>query len=160
MILSVQKLWWIDSATGLPKRRLDASDIIFTPVSLGHILLANWDSRPGDPHHGNTIDVILVEFNGLLGVVTSRPLVQAPGLDDLLGLFQLQVLARHITIKELPLSTLLRTFKFLWGRAGESSQSLRVGEGLVQLLGCRSELLGIRDRHGIDNAAIVALCGG
>lgn len=47
----------------LPKSLLDASDVIFAPVSLGDVFLADRDTLPGDTHDSDVVDVVLIKLN-------------------------------------------------------------------------------------------------
>lgn len=142
------------------KGRLDASDIVFEPVALGNIFLADWHTRPVDAHDSHTVNVVLVKLNDLLGVVTGRPLVQSPCLDDLLGLLQLDILSRDVAVKQLPLATLLGALKFLRGGTSEGGEALRVGEGQVELFSSSPELFLVRNGSRVNDASRVLLGAG
>ena len=43
------------------KRRLDAAHVVLLPVGLGGLLLANGHALPLHPHHGHSINIVLVE---------------------------------------------------------------------------------------------------
>lgn len=145
----------------LPKSLLDASHVILAPVTPGHVFLADRNALPGDAHDGNVVDIVLVKLNVELRVVTGRPLVQSPGLNNLLGLFQLKIFSRDVAVKELKLASCLCSLKHLWRRPSEGGQSLRVDKGLIQLLSSGAELLVVTHCYRVDNArtASVRSCG-
>ena len=83
----------------IPECALDASHIVLAPVLLGHLFLAEGDTSPRDPHHGHAVIIILDEFDILSGVMTGRPLLKSPRLDDPGGLVEFQILAGHISVE-------------------------------------------------------------
>lgn len=142
----------------LPKGLLDATDVVLAPVALGHILLTNRDAGPCDAHVGNAVRVILLELKGLLGEMASWPLVQAPCLDNLCWC-ELDELSRDVAIEQLELATLLGTFEFLGRGTSKGSEALRIGKGLVQLVGRGLELLRLNKGGGVHDTTLVVLGG-
>lgn len=124
----------------LPKCSLDAPDIVFVPIPLCHLLLADWHTLPAHPHYRDSVCVILVEYDLQPAVVSLNPLSQSPLLDDLRGLCKFEVLATNVAAEELEFPAYFRAFEELWWGAGEGCDPLRVGEGGVELSSCRSEL--------------------
>lgn len=123
-----------------PKCALDAINVVLLPVPLGDILLADRDTLPGYPHDGNVVNIVLIKRDGQLGEMTSRPLLQPPLLDDVLGRVQLDVLALHVSVEKLKLPSRLGALEDLGGCSGESRDASGVGESLVQLVGRSAEL--------------------
>lgn len=54
---------YLYNISDLPKGLLDASDVIFAPVSLGDVFLTDRDTLPGDTHDGDVVDVVLIKLN-------------------------------------------------------------------------------------------------
>lgn len=103
------------------------------------------------------VDVVLVKLDLQLGVVVLGPLVQPPALHDLGRLLQLEVLARDVAAEELELAAGLGALEDPGQGPREGRDALRVGEGLVELLGRGAELLVVGHRGGVDDAAGVGL---
>lgn len=144
----------------LPKSLLNALDIVLEPVALGHVLLADGHSLPGNTHDGNVVDVILVKLDVQLRVVTGGPLVETPALCDLLGGLEFEIFARHVAVKQLKLSAELGTLEDLGRRSGKGSNSLRVDKGLVQLLSRGAELFVIGHGRRVHGATGLYSLGG
>lgn len=138
----------------LPKCRLDAAHIILVPIPLRDLLLSNRDARPRNPHHRHIIPIVLIKANLLCGVVSRRPLIQSPALDDLRRLLQLLERTTDIPTKDLKLASHLRALEELRLRTSEGGDALRVGEGLVELCGRGAELLSVRDGRGVYEGAL------
>lgn len=141
----------------LPKSLLDALDVVFGPVTLGNVFLANGHAFPSNSHHGNMVNIILVKLDLKLGKVAGGPLAQAPALNKLLGRLKCEVLARDVSAKQLKLAALFGTLEDLGRRSGEGGNPRRVDKGLVQLFGGRSELFVIGNSGSVDCASGLGL---
>jgi hypothetical protein len=138
------------SGVGLPKRLLDASYIVFPPVSLRDLFLSNRDTAPSNSHDSNIVDIILIKADLESGKVSFWPLVQSPALNDLCGFNKLQVFTGYIASEEFILSTLFSTFKQLRCCTGEGCDALGIREGLVELSRWSTELFCIGNGGGVD----------
>lgn len=141
----------------VPESPLDALNVVLKPVALGNVLLANRHTSPLDAHDRDVLNIVLVELDLQRRVVTGRPLVQPPALDDLSRLLQLEILAGDVSAEQLKLATLLGSFEDLGRSPGERGQPLGVREGLVKLGGSGAELLVVGDGCGVDDLALVCL---
>ena len=150
VLVTVRNMRQIDR---LPKRLLNASDVIFSPVPLCNFFLANRNSSPVNPHDRNIVNIILIEIDLEARVMSLRPLIQSPALDNLGRFNKLEVFARNITAKQLVLSTFLCTLEELWSRACESSDTLRVGKSQVAFGSWGTELLCVGQLNGINLGA-------
>ena len=115
----------------LPKRLLNAPDVILAPIPLRDFLLPDGHPAPAHPHDRDVIHVVLVEVDLEAGVVLRGPLVKPPALHNLGWLNELKIFACYVAAEELELSALLGALEELWSGASESGDALGVGEGLV-----------------------------
>jgi hypothetical protein len=147
----------LDVGTGkndIPESLLDAADVVDVPVLFGHIFLADRNTGPGDTHLGDAINVVLIKVDLESAEVTFRPLRQAPFLDDLLGLVELDKFSVYIAIEDRELSTDLGAVKLTRCATGESGDPLRISEGGIHLLSGGPELIRDSDCGGVDSDLI------
>lgn len=71
--------------------RLDALDVVLSPVPLRNLLLTDWHTIPLHTHHSDVVDIVLIKLNVEGRIVTLGPLAQSPALYKLLGCIQLLV---------------------------------------------------------------------
>lgn len=144
----------------IPESPLDAVHIICLPILFGDVLLAHRHAGPVDPHDGDGIDVVLIKLDLQRAVVARGPLLQPPALDDLFGRVQFEILADNVAAEQLELATLACTLKQLWRGSCERRQPLRVGEGLVQLIGGGAKLLRVGDGGSVDDSTAAGVASG
>ncbi len=136
----------------LPEGGLDASDVVLIPVPLGHLLLADWNTGPLNSHDGYIVNIVLIELKLECRVVISWPLIQSPGLHNLLWLLEDLILAANITAEDLENAANFGAVKALWLTTGEGSDALGIGECFVELGGWATELLGVGDSSSVNRS--------
>lgn len=135
----------------IPESLLDAADVVDVPVLFRHIFLADRNTRPADTHLRDGINVVLIEVDLEGAEVPFRPLRQAPFLDDLLRLVELDKFSTDIAIEDRKLPTNLRPVKLTRCSTGESRDTLGISEGSIHLLSGGTEFIRGSDCGGVDS---------
>jgi hypothetical protein len=135
----------------IPEGLLDAADVVDVPVLFGHIFLTDRNTRPADTHLRDAINVVLIEVDLEGAEVPFRPLRQAPFLDDLLRLVELDKFSIDIAIEDRELSTNLRPVKLTRCSTGESRDALGISEGGIHLFSGGTELIRGSNCGGVDS---------
>lgn len=78
----------------------DTADVVPFPVTLNDLFLSHGNPGPSDPHVGDLVDVVLVEFDFLGAEVTFGPLRETPFLDDSCGFVESHELAGDVAIED------------------------------------------------------------
>ena len=143
-----------------PKRRLHAPHVILPPIPLRHLLLPDRDPFPINPHHRDSIHVVLIEADLQRRVVALRPLLEPPFLHDACRLLQLDKLARDVAVEDLEAAAWT---DFEDARRGPSKgrDTLRVGKGEVELGGFGTKFGIVGQCGNVDGGAFAGGgCGG
>lgn len=136
----------------IPESLLQATDVFLIPLALGLFNQVRRDAGPLDLHLGDPVLINLVEIDREGAVVARRPVSQAPLLDDLCGLVELDVFARDIAVEDGELAANVGALKLPGHAAREEGDALRIGESLVQFLGGGPHLVRGCDSGGPDRA--------
>lgn len=144
----------------LPKGCLNATNVVFWPIPLGNFFLSNWNPTPICSHNCDIIDIVLVKVDLQSRVMSLRPLIQSPALNDLCGFYELEILACNITTEQLELTTFLGTLEKLRCCTGEGCDALRVCESDIKLGGGSTKLLTISDSGSVDERVSFGGMGG
>ena len=122
-----------------PKRPLDTSYVILSPIATRHLLLPHRYSFPLHPHHSHRVRVVLIKNNLQRAIVSFGPLTQPPLLHNLGWILQLRVGAGYVATEQSEFPAGVGAFEDGGGRAGEGCEAGGVSEGGVEFRGCGAE---------------------
>lgn len=129
---------------------LDGSHVVLAPIPLRNFLLTDRDTLPIHSHHRDPIDIILLEFDLERAEVSCWPLCKPPLLVYLGQWAEFGVLSTDVSAEDLKFAADFSTLEEFRRPSCEGSDTLRVCEGLIELLRCCAELYLIgkaRDVH-------------